>query len=210
MSDRVLYSFRRCPYAMRARMALVVSKTRVELREVKLSAKPDAMREVSPKATVPVLVHGDGAILEESIDIMRWALGHTDPEGWLARDDAALIAENDGPFKHALDRYKYPDRHDSDALEHRAEGVKFLRKLEARLEKNPQLCGETRGLADAAIMPFVRQFAATDRDWWAKVDLPRVKAWLAGHMESPLFKTVMQREKPWKPGDAPIALALQS
>ncbi len=210
MSDRVLYSFRRCPYAMRARMALVVSKTRVELREVKLSAKPDAMREVSPKATVPVLVHGDGAILEESIDIMRWALGHTDPEGWLARDDAALIAENDGPFKHALDRYKYPDRHGSNALEHRAEGVKFLRKLEARLEKHAQLCGEKRGLADAAIMPFVRQFAATDRDWWAKVDLPRVKEWLAQHMESPLFKTVMQREKPWKPGDAPIAMALQN
>jgi len=210
MSDRVLYSFRRCPYAMRARMALVISGTRCELREVKLSAKPDAMREVSPKATVPVLVQGDGAILEESIDIMRWALGHTDPEGWLSRDDAELIAANDGPFKHALDRYKYPDRHGSNALEHRAEGVKFLRKLEARLEKGPQLGGETRGLVDAAIMPFVRQFAATDREWWAAVDLPRVKTWLADHLESALFKTVMQREKPWKPGDAPTQMALQA
>lgn len=208
MSDRILYSFRRCPYAMRARMALVISGTRCELREVKLSAKPDAMREASPKATVPVLVHGDGAILEESLEIMRWALGHTDPEGWLERDDAALIATNDGPFKHHLDRYKYPDRHDSEPLTHREEGVKFLRSLENRLAKSAQLCGEKRGIADAAIMPFVRQFAATDRDWWETVDLPRVREWLSGHMESDLFKTVMQREKPWKPGDAPTALAL--
>ena len=208
MSDRILYSFRRCPYAMRARMALVISGTRCELREVKLSAKPDAMREASPKATVPVLVHGDGAILEESLEIMRWALGHTDPEGWLERDDAALIATNDGAFKHHLDRYKYPDRHDSEPLTHREEGLKFLRSLETRLNRSSQLCGEKRGIADAAIMPFVRQFAATDRDWWATVDLPRVREWLAGHMESDLFKTVMQREKPWKPGDAPIALAL--
>ena len=208
MSDRVLYSFRRCPYAMRARMALVVSGTRCELREVKLSDKPQAMRDASPKATVPVLVHGDGAILEESINIMRWALGHTDPEGWLERDDAELIAANDGPFKHNLDRYKYPGRHDSDPAAHREEGVNFLRKLEARLEKNAQLCGEKRGLADAAIMPFVRQFAATDRDWWETLDLPRVKQWLADHLDTDLFKTVMQREKPWQPGDAPIALRL--
>ena len=208
MTDRVLYSFRRCPYAMRARMALVVSGTRCELREVKLSDKPQAMRDASPKATVPVLVHGDGTVLDQSIDIMRWALGHTDPEGWLERDDAELIAANDGPFKHALDRYKYPDRHDSDPVAHREAGVKYLRELEARLEKGAQLCGETRGLADAAIMPFVRQFAATDREWWGKVDLPRVKQWLADHLESDLFKTVMQREKPWQSGDAPIALEL--
>jgi len=209
MADRILYSFRRCPYAMRARMALVVSGTRCELREVKLSDKPQAMRDASPKATVPVLVHGDGAVLDESIEIMRWALGHTDPEGWLERDDPALIAANDGPFKHHLDRYKYPNRYDQvDPVEHRDEAVVILRELERRLAGNPQLCGKTRGLADAAIMPFVRQFAATDREWWEMVDMPRVRQWLAGHLESRLFKTVMQREQPWQPGDAPIALAL--
>ncbi|WP_340589315.1 glutathione S-transferase [Erythrobacter alti] len=209
MSDRVLYSFRRCPYAMRARMALVVSGTRCELREVKLSDKPQAMLDISPKATVPVLVHSDGGFLEESLDIMRWALGHTDPEGWLEQHDAELLAECDGEFKHALDHYKYPNRYDDcDPLPHRARGEEFLRKLEARLAANGQLCGEQRGFTDIAIFPFIRQFANHDREWFDALDLPHVQRWLAGHLESDLFKTVMQREKPWKPGDAPIPLAL--
>ncbi|MBH5322159.1 glutathione S-transferase [Aurantiacibacter sediminis] len=209
MADRILYSFRRCPYAMRARMALVVSKTRCELREVKLSDKPQAMLDVSPKATVPVLMHSDGRFLEESLDIMRWALGHTDPEGWLERDDPELIAENDGPFKHALDHYKYPTRYnDCDPLPHRARGEEFLAKLEARIAGQGQLCGEQRGVTDVAIFPFIRQFANHDRKWFDALDLPHVQKWLAGHLESTLFKTAMQREKPWQEGDAPIAMAI--
>ncbi|WP_271078293.1 glutathione S-transferase [Aurantiacibacter sp. MUD61] len=209
MADRTLYSFRRCPYAMRARMALVVSKTRCELREVKLSDKPQAMLDVSPKATVPVLVHSDGAFLEESLDIMRWALGHTDPEGWLERDDPELIAENDGPFKHALDHYKYPTRYDDcDPLPHRGRGEEFLVKLDARIAGQGQLCGEQRGITDVAIFPFIRQFANHDRKWFDALDLPHVQQWLAGHLESTLFKTAMQREKPWQEGDAPVAMAL--
>ena len=125
-TDPILYSFRRCPYAMRARMALTVSATRCELREVRLSAKPAAMLAASPKGTVPVLVLPDGRVIDESLDIMRWALASNDPEGWLTRDDAALIALNDGPFKHDLDRYKYPDRHDADPIIHRASGARLF------------------------------------------------------------------------------------
>lgn len=207
-ADPVLYSFRRCPYAMRARLALAVSGTRCELREVKLSAKPEAMLAVSPKGTVPVLVLPDGEVIDESLDIMRRALAMRDPEGWLARDDAALITANDGPFKHNLDRYKYPERHAADALAHREQGLAFLHELDARLAGAGQLCGPTRGLADAAIMPFVRQFAAVDREWFDAQPLPHLKPWLAGHLASGLFGAIMMRLTPWSPGDPPVAFPL--
>jgi glutathione S-transferase len=192
---------------MRARLALAVSGTRCELREVRLSAKPQAMLAASPKGTVPVLVMPDGEVIDESIDIMRRALAHRDPEGWLERDDAALVAENDGPFKHDLDRYKYPQRHGADAAEHREKGLAFLRLLDARLAGAGQLCGASRGLADAAIMPFVRQFAAVDREWFETLPLPYLRTWLAGHLASDLFAAVMLRLDPWSPGDPPVAFA---
>ncbi|WP_295527827.1 glutathione S-transferase [Novosphingobium sp. Chol11] len=205
MADPVLYSFRRCPYAMRARLALAISQTACELREVKLAAKPAAMLAASPKGTVPVLVLPDGAVIEESLDVMRWALARDDPEGWLARDDAALIAANDGPFKHDLDRFKYPGRHGTDPLVHRRSGAEFLHALEGRLSASGMLCGPERGLADAAIMPFVRQFAATDPAWFDSEPLPRLKVWLAGFMGSSLFAAVMIRVAPWSAGDPPLA-----
>ena len=194
---------------MRARLALVVSGTQCELREVKLSDKPEAMLEASPKGTVPVLVLPDGTVIEESIEVMRWALGQSDPEGWLERDDPDLIAECDGPFKHALDHYKYPNRYDDcDPLPHRARGLEFLEMLDARLADGGQLCGRKRGITDAAVFPFVRQFANHDREWFDAVEMPHVLQWLEGHLRSPLFKTVMQREKPWQSGQEPVALAL--
>ena len=199
-----LYSFRRCPYAMRARLALLASETVCEIREVKLAAKPAEMVAVSAKATVPVLQLPDGRVLDESLDIMRWALARYDPAGWLERDDAALIAANDGPFKHHLDRYKYPARHDSDPAEHRAAGLALLDPLEARLDRSPFLCGDSIGLTDAALMPFVRQFAETDRTWFDALPLPRLQAWLSGFIGSPLFAAAMVRLTPWKNGDAPI------
>lgn len=204
MAEPVLYSFRRCPYAMRARLALAVSGTEVELREVKLSAKPAAMLAASPKGTVPVLVLPDGRVIDESLDVMRWALGQADPQGWLAGDDPDLIARNDGPFKHDLDRYKYPERHGSDALAHRAAGLAFLGDLEARLAKAPQLGGARMGLADAAIIPFVRQFAAVERGWFDAQPLPRLQGWLAAHLASPLFAAIMLRLPPWHEGDPPM------
>jgi len=208
-TEPVLYSFRRCPYAMRARLALVVSGTACELREVKLADKPQAMLDASPKGTVPVLVLPDGTVIDESIDVMRWALARNDPEHWLERNDPGLIAQCDGPFKRALDRYKYPNRYDDcDPLPHRAAGLDFLQQLDERLAGHGQLCGTQRGLADAAIFPFVRQFANHDRKWFDAQDLPHVHPWLEAHLASDLFATVMQREKPWQPGQAPVAMAL--
>jgi glutathione S-transferase len=203
----VLYSFRRCPYAMRARLALLVSGQACEIREVKLSAKPAELLAASAKATVPVLMLSDGRVIDESLDVMRWALERNDPERWLDGDDAELIAANDGPFKHALDRTKYPERHVSDPKVHRAQGLAFLATLEARLATNPNLCGAAMTLADAAILPFVRQFAAIDRAWFATQPLPAVQAWLAWHLASPLFETAMIRLAPWQRGDAPVIFA---
>jgi len=206
--DPILYSFRRCPYAMRARLALAVSGTRCELREVKLSAKPPEMIDASPKATVPVLVRPDATVTDESLDIMRWALANRDPESWLARDDEALVAANDGPFKHDLDGYKYPDRHGGAAIAHRENGLAFLRVLDARLADTGQLCGPVRGFADAAIMPFVRQFAMIDPPWFESLGksgqpLAHLQAWLTGHLASALFNAIMIRVPPWAPGDSP-------
>ncbi len=206
MTDRpILYSFRRCPYAMRARLALLVSATVCEIREVKLSQKPTEMIAASPKATVPVIVLSDGSVLEESLDIMHWALTRNDPEGWLERNDTALIETNDGPFKHHLDRYKYPDRHASDPAGHRAAGLQVLAVLENRLASQAHLCGDKRGITDAAIFPFVRQFAEVDRAWFDIQPLPHLQAWLHNQLTSPLFMTAMIRLQPWRSGDEPLA-----
>jgi glutathione S-transferase len=191
---------------MRARLAVAVSGVTCELREVKLSAKPAAMLAASAKGTVPVLVLPDGTVIDESLDIMRWAMRHHDPQGWLERDDPALIAGCDGPFKHALDRYKYPDRHGTDPSVHRAKGVAFLQQIDARLAGSAQLCGTAMGMADAAIVPFVRQFAAVERGWFAAQPLPHVHAWLTGFLNSDLFATIMLRHAPWSPGDLPVPL----
>lgn len=206
MNDKpILYSFRRCPYAMRARLAWMISGMTCKIREVKLSAKPDAMLDISPKGTVPVLLLADGGVIEQSLDIMRWALEQSDPEGWLMRDDADLIARNDGEFKQHLDHYKYPERHGSDPLEQRAKAGDFLMLLNERLAAQGQLLGNRRGLADMAIMPFVRQFSAVDRPWFDAQPWPNLRAWLDDHIQSALFSNIMVRWKPWAEGDAPIA-----
>lgn len=190
---------------MRARLAIAVSGVAVELREIKLSAKPPAMLEASPKGTVPVVVLPDGGVIEQSLEVMHWALGQNDPEGWLGRDDPALIERNDGPFKHDLDRYKYPERHGSDAVAHRESGLAFLAELDARLAQNGQLCGKARGLADMAVMPFVRQFGAVDPAWFDGQPLPHLRRWLQIHLESELFKSVMGKFAPWREGD-PVSI----
>lgn len=204
MAIPILYSFRRCPYAMRARLALWTSGARVELREVKLAAKPQSMLDISPKGTVPVFQLSDGQVLEESLDIMRWALAQNDPQTWLGRDEPEWIAENDGPFKFHLDRYKYPERHQSDAMEHRAEAVSILWRWEARLATGQGGSDSRWGLSDAAILPFVRQFASVDPVWFAGLDLTHVQEWLANFVQGPLFAAIMLRYQPWVEGDAPI------
>jgi glutathione S-transferase len=201
MTRPILYSFRRCPYAMRARLALLVSGTVCELREVKLSAKPAEMLGASPKGTVPVIVLPGGKVIDESIDIMRWALGQNDPQDWLQRDDPVLIAANDGPFKHHLDRYKYPERHQTVATEHQAAAVAILQVLEARLTATQCLCGDTPGLTDFALFPFIRQFAEVDRVLFDALHLRNLQKWLENHLTSILFAAAMVRHEVWQPAD---------
>jgi len=210
----LLYSFRRCPYAMRARLAIAASGQNVELREVVLREKPPELVAVSPKTTVPVLVLPDGQVIEQSIDIMLWALRVHDPQGWLNPPAGtldhmlALIARNDsnsdGGFKHHLDRYKYPNRYPgADAVQHRSAGAAFLLQLEVRLETTTCLFGDRPALADMAIAPFVRQFAATDPDWFAGQPWPRLQHWLATLTASALFERVMGKYPQWLAGAQP-------
>ncbi|MES2902880.1 MAG: glutathione S-transferase [Pseudomonadota bacterium] len=192
-ADPILYSFRRCPFAMRARLALAISGTRYEVREISLRAKPTAMLAASAKGTVPILVLPEGKVIDQSLDIMRWALAQCDPEAWLERDDPPLISANDGSFKHDLDRYKYSDRHGADALKHRDQGLTFLRDLDVRLSIGAFLGGPVRGMTDAAIVPFARQFAAVDPDWFAGQRLPHLRRWLTNILGSSLFQSIMLR-----------------
>lgn len=193
-ASSLLFSFRRCPYAIRARLALAISGIDVTVHEVKLSAKPAALLAVSAKATVPVLVLADGRVIDESLDIMRWALAQHDPEDWLAQTDAAVIATNDGAFKQHIDAWKYRA-----SLVDRDAALTILAALDARLAARPQLGGERPGLTDMAILPFVRQFAAVDPAWFAGRPLPHLQRWLAAHLASPLFHCVMA--KPQAGGD---------
>ncbi len=201
----ILYSFRRCPYAMRARMAILVSGISVDLREVVLRDKPVEMLEASPKGTVPVLVLADGRVIDESLDIMRWALEQYDPQNWLAGDDSQLIAVNDGPYKAALDRYKYPHRYNIvDAEPYRIEGWAILQNLNERLTHHAYLAGDSPGFADVAIFPFVRQFTATDPIWFNAQDAIALQRWLGALTTSSLFETTMQRFPRWQAGDPEV------
>lgn len=200
----IFYSFRRCPYAMRARMALLISKQSVRLREVILRDKPQEMLDSSPKATVPVLVMQDEGILEESLDVMLWALAKNDPDSWLTdkAEAIALVKRAEEEFKFHLDRYKYPSRYENvDALFHRGEGLKCLQELDGRIAKNGQLSGNRATLADFAIFPFIRQFANHDRDWFDAQDIPALQYWLAGHLASEIFATTMTKYPQWQTGD---------
>lgn len=207
----VLYSFRRCPYAMRARLALAASGQQCELREVVLRDKPAALIEASPKGTVPVLVLPDGRVIDQSLDIMLWALSRHDPQGWLAPQNGdmeqmlALIAQCDGDFKHGLDRYKYPDRYAGvDPIAHREACARWLVELDARLCESAYLFGERYALADAAILPFVRQFAQVDRGWFDLQPWAALRAWLERWLESERFQAIMEKYPPWD-GKAGVA-----
>jgi glutathione S-transferase len=195
-----LYSFRRCPYAMRARMALRYSGVAVNIVEVSLKAKPAEMLALSSKGTVPVL-SADGQVIDESLAIMHWALAQNDPQDWLLKDDlvgqqliAGLIEENDEVFKVHLDRYKYADRYPEQPMAfYRAEGEVFLRRLDELLEGRDYLLAEHPSLADVALMPFVRQFAHVDREWFGQTPYRRLQSWLQRFLESELFTSVMKK-----------------
>lgn len=203
----VLYSFRRCPYAMRARMALVASGAEVILREVQLKDKPPELLAASPKATVPVLVLPDGDVIEESLAVMQWALERHDPLGWLAQGtlDSDWIRECDGDFKHWLDHYKYAERYPertAEAYRKCAEG--FIQKLEDRLCVAAWLGGEAASAIDVALFPFIRQFAGVDASWWQRSPYPHLQMWLKSWLNSTLFSIIMVKYSRWESGQAGV------
>jgi glutathione S-transferase len=199
----ILYSFRRCPYAMRARLALIAADQRVHLREIALRDKPAAFLAASPKATVPVLVTDQG-VIAESLQIMQWALAQNDPAGWLQMppEAATWIARCDSSFKTALDGVKYASRAPEALPAHRANAIAFLSDLNASLEL---WLYDKPSLADAALLPFVRQYAMIDPDWFAAQPWPRLQDWLARFLASEAFARAMQKQPLWQPGAAPLA-----
>ena len=204
-----LYSFRRCPYAMRARLGLLFAELPVELREITLKNKPAKMLAISPKGTVPVLQLADGVVIEESREIMEWALEQQDPQELLnpktLHQGNTLIEQNDQEFKHWLDRYKYADRHlEMTQTEYRQKGEAFLQILEALLTKNTYLLGDSVTIADIGIMPFVRQFAHVDRDIFYSLPYPKLQIWLKNWLAHPLFIQAMTKFQPWQDGDEPV------
>jgi len=200
----ILYSFRRCPYAMRARMALAIAAITCELREVVLRDKPDALLAVSRKGTVPVLQTVSGEVIDESLDIMLWALRRSDPDEWLNVDPTEtqqLILMNDQNFKPQLDRYKYSDRFPENSQEaYRQSAEEFLRNLEQRLSvhQGKGLVTDRISLADVAIFPFIRQFSKVDVSWFSDSPYSRVKLWLDNLQQGQPFQNIMKKYKPWK------------
>lgn len=207
----VLYSFRRCPYAIRARMALYASATPVYIREVVLRDKPASMLQCSPKGTVPVLLLANAEVIDESLDILHWALNNNDPRGWLqtlSPSDRAcadqLISTNDTVFKSALDRYKYSDRYpEHTALDYRRQGEAFLGELEQRLQSQPFLLSNKISFADIAIFPFIRQFAFVDKQWFDQSVYGGLQRWLENFLNSAIFQQIMIKLPPWQEGDIP-------
>lgn len=218
-----LFTFRRCPYAIRARLALAASAVAYQPEEVVLRNKPHALLAASPKGTVPVLVLPDGQVLEQSLDIMLWALRQNDPGSWLKPEHGSLealltlIADLDQHFKPLLDRCKYPERYASQhsLADSRAQAVQWLTDaLEARLRPHASqtpgmqpgfLFGSRISLADAAIFPFVRQFAAVDQAWWQSLPLPHLQHWRQYWLQLPLFEQVMQKPQAASPASAPAS-----
>lgn len=204
MTHPILYSFRRCPYAMRARLAIASSGIRVELREIILRDKAPEFLEISPTATVPCLKINN-RVIDESLHIMVWALGKNDPENLMQMptEGYSLMSECDGAFKQALDRYKYPNRYpEIDPIENRKIASQFIFRLEDRLNGN--LYDHRPKLADMAILPFVRQFAHVDLDWFTAQPWDKTKFWLQQFKESERFSLIMGKYEKWENGNAPI------
>lgn len=209
MAYPVLYTFRRCPYAIRARMTLRYAGIKVRIREVALKHKPQAMLDASPKGTVPVLVLDDGTVIEESTDIMYWALHQSDPNQWnhpvYQRDSVKLIRINDKEFKPLLDNYKYPQSSEKqDPVYYRDQTQPYLQMLNHRLSGSPFLFGTTINIADVALFPFIRQFAMVDKEWFDQTPYVDLQKWLQTLLGSDLFNAVMKKYQPWDGQEEPV------
>ncbi|WP_209015179.1 glutathione S-transferase [Roseibium limicola] len=207
----LLYSFRRCPYAMRARLAIAETGLQVELREIVLRDKAPEFLATSPSATVPCLLTRDGEVMDESLDIMLWALRQRDPSGWLSPELGsldemlALITEVDGPFKRHLDRFKYDTRYpEANASVEREAAAVFLRGINERLAISPWLFGNRASLADYAFLPFLRQFANVDRAWFDSEPWPQLIGLLQAFETSARFGSIMTKYAKWQADDAVV------
>lgn len=221
MNYPILYSFRRCPFAMRARLALWQSGIGFQLREILLKDKPKPMLDASPKGTVPVLIVNTESkfgsdhpcmVVDESLDIMLWALTQQDPNGWLPRpaalkDALKLIERMDTEFKPWLDRYKYFERHpERSQSAYRQEFEVFLSELEKRLTQSSYLSGTNFGFLDAAVAPFIRQFAHVDLEWFEQSPYPNLIQWLNEFKSSELFQCIMKKFPVWQPEDQALLI----
>lgn len=212
MKQPILYSFRRCPYAMRARMAVLASQQTVEIREILLKQKPQSMLAVSPKGTVPVLVLPNGKVIEESLEIMFWALAESDPSNWYHQLDETkqaqiqeLVEINDNQFKPLLDRYKYSARFpENSEEEYRRQCQFFLALLDKNLRTKKYLLQDSVSLADIAIFPFIRQFAYVNLDWFEASEYENLKKWFNSFLKCGTFNAVMNKLSPWQFGDQAI------
>ena len=205
----ILYSFRRCPYAMRARMAIHASGQKCELREVLLRDKPPSMIEYSLKGTVPVLILQDGNVIDESLDVIDWALNLNDPDNWQRSKDnektKELIKINDGEFKHHLDRYKYSKRYDNEDPEfHRKKCLKFIESVNNELNNSKYIFDDNISYADIVLLPFIRQFRIADIEWFDSLPYDNLKKWLSSFLNSSLLNSIMKKYDLWKEGDKSI------
>jgi len=205
----ILYSFRRCPYAMRARMAIHISDQRCELREVLLRDKPPSMLQYSAKGTVPVLILQDGKVIDESLDVIDWALNLNDPDDWQRSKDTKktkeLIKINDGEFKYHLDRYKYSKRYDNEDPEfHRKKCLKFIESINNELNNSEYIFDDNISYADIVLLPFIRQFRIADIEWFDSLPYDNLKKWLSSFLDSSLLNSIMKKYDLWKEGDKSI------
>ena len=205
----ILYSFRRCPYAMRARMAIHISGQRCELREVLLRDKPPSMLEYSAKGTVPVLILQDGKVIDESLDVIDWALNLNDPDDWQRSKDTKktkeLIKINDGEFKYHLDRYKYSKRYDNEDPEfHRKKCLKFIESINNELNNSKYIFDDNISYTDIVLLPFIRQFRIADIEWFDSLPYDNLKKWLSSFLNSSLLNSIMKKYDLWKEGDKSI------
>ena len=202
----ILYSFRRCPYAMRARMAIHISSQKCEIREVLLRDKPPSMLEYSSKGTVPVLVLQSGEVIDESLDVIEWALNLNDPDNWQRSKDnektKELIKINDGEFKYHLDRYKYSKRYDNEDPEfHRKKCLSFIEKVNSELQNSKYIFDDEISYIDISLLPFIRQFRIADNEWFDELPYENVKSWLSNFLNSELLRSIMSKYDLWKEGD---------
>ncbi|MGF1905895.1 glutathione S-transferase [Aliivibrio salmonicida] len=212
MTSPILYSLRQCPYAMRARLGIIHAHQIVLLRDVDMNNKPEEMLSISPKGTVPVLLLENGSVIDESIDIMVWALNQSDPNNLLYSHDKALlpvmlelINRSDTEFVNALQKYRAASRyHDDNETKCRNMCCGWLMEIEQRLSLHAYIMGEKPSLVDYAILPFIRQFSRVDKKWYAQAPLPYLRAWLVNHYNDPLFSKVMMTYPKWKNNDDPI------